>query len=313
VTHAWRYDDDPKAEPDTDTIPPVPPTDEDVRSARSAVHDAVVAEQAQAQELPRAVKRLAEHAGARVARRIGLVGAVLAILASTAVSIAAYQQAESTESTVSAALDQLATANSTLQSRGQAPVRAPVDADPSQAITAAVLAQVLTQLPDAPSADQVAAAITPAVTANVLGPSMGRLSELVAEYLRVNPPRAGPPPSQADIDASVARRLAENPPRDGAMGDRGADGERGATGDTGPAGQDGRSILTGPEPVRLADGSCVWRSTYDRAPTVQEYPAGTAACPDPVTSPEPDEAVEGTSQQSRFAFPLNLPISYLRR
>ena len=97
-------------------------------------------------------------------------------------------------------------------------------------------------------------------------------------------PQPGPPPTQAQIDAAVARAIAANPPRDGVDGQsppclstpdmcEGADGEDGADGEP------GRSVTAGPQPVRLDDGTCVWRVEYSAAPLVEEFPAGDASCP----------------------------------
>lgn len=270
----------------------------DVEQARLVERE--VAEQTYkvaADRLPRRVQGIARTEAARVARRIGLIGAVLAALLSVAIAVAAYSTATGaarTATTTQQALERLDQANDTLTARGQVPVPAPERTDdPTETISAAVLAQVLAALPPSPTADEVATRIQSAVVAQVLGPSMDELTRQVAAYLEANPPEPGPAPTEQQILAAVERVYAENPPRDGVDGVdgqsppclntptrcQGADGTDGADGIDGQDGVDGRSILTGPEPVRLDNGDCVWRSTYDREPLVVEYPAGNAACP----------------------------------
>lgn len=269
------------------------PTRADVTQAREVERE--VAEETYrvaADRLPRQVRGVARVEAARVARRIGAIGAVLAVLASVAIAVAAYSTATNARDvatanaeTIELALGRLDRANDTLTARGQTPVPQPVQPDdPTEAIAAAVLAQVLASLPPSPSADDVAARIQGAVTAQVLGPTTDELARLVAAYFEANPPQPGPPPTQAQIDAAVARAIAANPPRDGVDGQsppclstpdmcQGADGTDGANGEP------GRSVTAGPQPVRLDDGTCVWRVEYSAAPLVEEFPAGDASCP----------------------------------
>lgn len=272
------------------------PTRLDVRKARAA--ERAAAEQTYrvaADRLPRRVRGIARDEAGKVARRIGLWGAVLAALLSIAIALAAYSTADraadsaaATRETVSTALERLDAANDTLQARGQVPVPPPATADdPTAAITAAVLAQVLASLPPSPTADDVAARVQSAVTASVLGPATGELTRLVAEYFATNPPQPGPPPTQAQIDAAVARAIAADPPRDGTDGQSPpclstpamCVGEDGTNGTNGVDGAPGRSVTAGPQPVRLDDGTCVWRVQYSADPLVEEFPAGDAACP----------------------------------
>lgn len=254
------------------------PTGADVQSARRQVR-AAAAEAGRAEEaLPRRIREIAGkaggEAGSRVARRIGLIGAILAALMSVAISTVALNtsaDAKATAATVSAALERLAQANNTLESRGQEPVPTPPTPDPTDAIAAAVLAQVLASLPATPTADDVAAQLRSAVTANVMGPAMDRLAAEVSNYFARNPPRQGPAPSPAEIQAAVDRRYAANPPRDGEDGlsppclseprqCRGEDGTNGANGTNGTNGQDGAdSTVPGPQgPSGPPPGSWTW-------------------------------------------------------
>lgn len=258
--HRWR-DDDPL---ETTDVHPVVPYDDDLTAARMQVQAAVADAEVEGRQLPDRVREIADQAGAaagsKVARRIGLVGAVLALLASGALSVAAYSQAQSTDRTVEAALSRLDQANSTLESRGQPTVPAPPSPDPTDAIAAAVLAQVLASLPASPTSGEVASQLQAAVTGNVLGPSLDALTRQVAFYYQQNPPRPGPPPTEAQIRAAVEAVYAADPPADGRDGVdgqpppclsepaqcRGADstvpGPSGPQGQPGPACPDGYSL-----------------------------------------------------------------------
>ncbi len=271
------------------------PTRADVDQAREV--ERTVAEQTYqeaADRLPRRVKGLAEVTAARVSRRYGVIALIVAFLVPTLFSLAAYSRsgeardtAISTQRTVDAALDRLDVANDTLTARGQTPVPAPVSADPTAAVAAAVLAQVLASLPPSPTADDVAARIQGAVIASLEGPSMNELARLAADYFEANPPIPGPAPSEAAIQAAVDRAYSANPPANGVDGESPpclstpamCEGDDGADGMNGLDGDDGRSVLTGPEPVRLDNGDCVFRVTYDREPLVVDYPAGNSVCP----------------------------------
>jgi hypothetical protein len=220
----------------------LPPSYADVLHARASEHKAardLVADRPSRAE----VKRIAESAGRRWGLLTLVCGSVLALL----VSIAALANSISTDSTVDAALDKLASANSTLEARGQEPVPAPGPLDPADTLTAAITAQVLASLPPSPTADEVAARIQGAVIANVTppGPSAQELAAAVAAYFERFPPQPGPPPSQAEIDAAVARALAQNPPPAGPPGPAGPAGPAGPQGPAGPAGAD--STAPGPE------------------------------------------------------------------
>lgn len=268
------------------------PTMADVAQAREVERE--VAEQTYrvaADRLPRQVRGVARVEAERVARRIGAIGAVLAVLASVAIAVAAYSTATSAQTaaagaqrTVDTALEQLAQANDTLQQRGQAPVPTPEQAaDPSEAITAAVLAQVLASLPPQPSVEQVADGLRGAVISALTGTTLQAVTAEAERYFQLNPPRI----SASELQAAVDRAIAANPPRDGIDGEsppclstpaqcQGADGTDGADG---VDGEPGRSVTAGPQPVRLDDGSCVWRVEYSAPPLVEEFPAGDASCP----------------------------------
>ncbi len=270
-TDVWEYEPAPAPLPD------------DVTEARAqALAAAEEAEQAvihaAARRPRRADRDLAAEAGraagAKVSRRFGLVALLVALVVPWLVSGLAYSNSVATDQVAQATAQRLDALNATLESQGREPVAPTVTGDPAATIAAAVLAEVLTRLPDAPSAEQVAQELQTVVAANVLGPTLGQASAMVAAYLRDNPAPPGRPPSQAEIDAAVARQYAADPPADGQDGADGDDGQDGTDG------QDGRSVLTGPEPVRLDDDTCVWRTTYSAEPAVQEYPAGDAACPD---------------------------------
>lgn len=237
-----------------------PPTRADVDHAWSAAREDAAAKDQLLDEFPRQMLRIATQAGNRQARIIGAVTVVLAILVSLLASFVAYRVAdhaltnsEMTQQQVDTALTKLDEANRELQARGQPPVPPPPSPDPTGAVAAAVLAQVLAQLPAAPTADQVASRIVPAVTANVLGPSRAELTRQVAAYFAANPaPKGdkgdpgepgvkgevgepGRPPTSDEIDAAVARYFAANPPPPGAQGPQGPPGPQGDPGPPGPA------------------------------------------------------------------------------
>lgn len=219
------------------------PTQADV----TAAFDAARADAAAREEDAAAREELVRELPARIERRTrilivwglvaGMVLAFLTALAAVALareaqtnSEAAVVVATATQKQVDAALAKLNEANDELMARGQAPVPAPREAEPAEAIAAAVLAQVLAQLPPVPTADEVAQRIVPAVTANVLGPTRAELAEQVAAYLQANPPppgvdgedgvdgEPGRPPTQEEIDAAVAAYLQAHPPPPGPQG-----------------------------------------------------------------------------------------------
>lgn len=152
---------------------------------------------------------------------------------------------------IDAALQRLQEANDALAARGQAPVETPAAPDQAAAVSAAVLAQVLAQLPEVPTAEEVANRIQSAVTANVLGPTRDRLAEETAAYFRANPPPQGPPPSVEAIRAEIRAELSRNPPPRGEQGERGDPGETGPQGERGEPGLQGEpgadSTVPGPE------------------------------------------------------------------
>lgn len=268
----------------------------DVYHANQDLADAAERHQSIVDQVPRAVSRIAreegEAAGRTQGRKFGLIALAVALIVSVlagVVSAAAYAtsvDARDEIDTVQSAVDRLAQANQQLEQRGQEPVRLP-STDPADAIAAAVLAQVLASLPPSPTAEQVADRLQDAVVALLVGPSQAELTRQVAAYFAENPPQPGPPPSEAAIQAAVDRAYAANPPEDGEDGqsppclatEQQCQGQDGIDGADGLDGADGRSILTGPEPVRLDNGDCVWRSTYDQEPLVEQYPASNAACP----------------------------------
>jgi hypothetical protein len=209
-----------------------------------------------------------EQAGKRQGRIFGVVGLLVAIVVSflagglavdNAAQLAAFRtQQDQRQTQIDDTLAKLADQNELLASRGQEPVAVPPpSADPTEAIAALVLSRVIAQLPAppaVPTADEVAAAITPAVTANVLGPSQQQLTRMAADYYRSGGP------AEAAIEAAVRRVIAENPPRDGRDGEspqclsepaqcRGKDGENGqdstVRGPEGPVGPPGPTCEPG--------------------------------------------------------------------
>lgn len=283
-----------------DAAPLVEPTFLDMKAGFADARAEADAVAQIVEEFPRQMTRIASEAGRkageRAGRKFGLIALVVALVVALLVSVAALSvavraagdsaaarvAATSAQQQVDTAMDRLGEANEVLQARGQAPIPAPADVDPTTALSAAILAQVLADLPPVPTADQVAGRIQAAVTANVLGPSMDELRDLAAAYYAANPP---PGPTAEQIQDAVDRAYAANPPDDG---------EDGQPGDRGPAGPAGRSVLSGPTPVRLGDGSCVLRVTYDQAPEVVDYPAGDAVCP-PADPPPPTTTPPATT------------------
>lgn len=217
----------------------------DVLHARADEHKA-----ARALEREKPSRDEVKQIAVSVVRRWGLITVALSAVIALLVSIAALAQALSTDSDLTAALEKLDQANSTLEARGQQPVPEPAMANPTDAITAAVTAQVLASLPPSPTADEVASRIQGAVIANVTvpGPTTAQLAASVSEYLQANPPSPGPAPSQAEIDAAVGRALAANPPPAGPAGRDGISGANGRDGVDGKNGEDGAdSTVPGPQ------------------------------------------------------------------
>jgi hypothetical protein len=197
----------------------------------------------------------AQQAVRRNWRWTNLAAALVAVVVSIATSSISYYTAQaaaadadqaiilgqSAKQTVDDALAKLTTANEQLASRGQAPVETSPDPDPTEAIQAAVLAQVLAKLPPAPTAEQVAEVVQPAVAAQVVGPSRDTLAQLVAQYFAQNP-------TAAQIQAAVDSYLARNPPERGPQGQPGERGEKGDKGDRGDQGLPGAdSTVPGPQ------------------------------------------------------------------
>jgi hypothetical protein len=194
-----------------------------------------------------------------------LAAALIAVVVSIATSSISYYTAQAATSradqaitsaqaaqqAVDDALAKLSLANDQLQARGQAPVTTTPDPDLTEATRAAVLAQVLTQLPPAPTADQVAAVVQPALAAQVVGPSRDTLAQLVSDYFNGSPARA-------QIQAAVDNFLRINPPERGPTGERGERGEPGENGEKGDPGEPGAdSTVPGPEgPAGLPGPTC---------------------------------------------------------
>jgi hypothetical protein len=191
------------------------------RNARSAHTAAQVIE-----DFQHIASTAGEQAGRRQGRIFGVLGLVVAIVVSflagglavdNAAQLAAFRtQQDQRQTQIDDTLAKLADQNEILAARGQAPVEVPPpSADPTEAIAALVLSRVIAQLPPVPTADEVASAITPAVTANVLGPSQQQLTRAIADYYRAGGP------AEAAIAAAVRREYAANPPRDGRDGENG--------------------------------------------------------------------------------------------
>ncbi len=257
----------------TARIPDIPRqvTLDDVHEAQARSREAVDRDAA---ALPRKVERIAQKQSSRTARRIGLLTLFIALVVPYILSFNASSKADAasllaatTAAQVDQARQQLDEANRALTARGQAPVATPVSTtDPTDAIAAAVLAKVLAQLPPTPTADQVASRLQAAVTSNVLGPSLDQLKTQAAAYLASLTP---PGPTQAQIDAAVARALAGRDltgpagpagpaGKDGVNGTDGADstvpGPAGPAGETGPAGAQGAPPASWSWPDPLVPG-----------------------------------------------------------
>lgn len=248
------------------------------------IDDALLAVPTVAQEAAQETAREEAQVEARAEVRrnwrwTNIAAAIVAIVVSIATSSIAYSVAanasaradqgvaigQSAQRTIDDALAKLAEANKELEARGQAPVTTPPDPDPSEAIQAAVLAKVLAQLPKAPTAEQVAAILQPAVAAQVTGPSRDALASLVASYFAQNP-------TAAQIQAAVNDFLSRNPPAPGPKGDPGRDGDKGEKGDKG----DSPPCLEEASACRGADGA---DSTVAGPPGP---PVGSWSWPDPV-------------------------------
>lgn len=259
--------------------PPAPgePTFLDVKVGFDEAKAAAAANQRIVDEFPRQMSRLATRAGERAGKRQGRIFGVAGLIVCVVVSflagglavdnradLAMYrQQQDQRQIQVDDALTKLADQNEILQSRGQSPVEAPPpSADPAEAIAALVLSRVIAQLPPppaVPTAEEVAGAIGPAVTANVLGPSQQQLTRMVADYFRAGGP------GEAAIDAAVRRRLAENPPRDG---------------------RDGTNGVNGQSPPCLAEASqCRGKDGEDGKDSTVPGPAGPVGPPGPTCEP----------------------------
>lgn len=213
-------------------------------------------------------------AAVAVAVIVSVASSFIAInIATTAAAQTSAAQAAQAErdATVDTALKRLQEANGELEARGQAPVLTSETPDQSEAIAAAVLAQVLAQLPPAPSAEEVAARIQGAVTANVLGPTRQQVIDEVAGYFATNPPVPGPPPSSEAIRAAVAAELEANPPPPGAPGRDGEDGQDGVT----------PPCLSEPGQCRGEDGQDGQNGQDGADSTVPGSPAESWTWPDP--------------------------------
>lgn len=225
------------------TDQPSDPTLHDVHDAFVAAREDAATKDQILDEFPRQMRRIATQAGNRQARIIGAVTVVVCMAASLVTSVvslstaqSARAQAAAAQQQVDTALTKLGEANRQLEARGQAPVLAPPQPDPTGAIAAAVLAQVLAQLPPAPTADQVADRLAAAVLADVLGEIRPEVARQTAAYLAANPPPQGPPGESPPC-------LAEPTECRGEKGDPGADstvpGPEGPEGPQGPRGEPG--------------------------------------------------------------------------
>lgn len=267
-----ELNDDPLYEPEQDML--------DARhDEREAVEQAaMVAGQLEQEHVEHVATRVAR----RESRRYGLWGAVFTALIAIGVSLLAVSvanrassvadqatiSAQSAQSTVDGALAELKTANEQLQARGQEPVQVPANPDPSDAIQAAVLAKVLAQLPKAPTAEQVAAVLQPAVFAQVTGPTRDQLAALVADYFAQNP-------TTSAIQAAVDNYLAIHPLQPGPKGDTGRDGDKGDKGDSPPC-------LEEASACRGADGANGADSTVQGPQGLQGAPPNSWTWPDPL-------------------------------
>lgn len=261
----------------------------DVQHAFDAARDDARTRDQLLDQLPQRVQRIAtatataagRAAADRRSRAWGVAGIAAAVLVSLASSLVAFTALRdsaansiaitATQQQVDAALDRLNTANRALEARGQPPVQAPPDPDPTSAIAAAVLAQVLEQLPPSPTADQVADRISAAVLADILGEIRPEVARQTAAYLAANPPQDG-------ADGRDPPCLDE--PRQ-------CRGETGETGAMGPPGPPGPPPAT--QTFRLPDDSslvCVRSGGPDTSPTYQCASAPTPG-PDPTTTPTP--------------------------
>jgi hypothetical protein len=194
-----------------------------------------------------------EHTAQATARRSAgrwvpwmVAGSVLvSLLVSSSVAVAVYQlygrQDQVAASVLEArrlaeiAADEGRAANEELARRGQpqVPIPDPKDGDVGTLVAAAT-AQVLATLPERPTAEQMAAAISQYVAARpgAFGPSPQQIGDAVASHLAANPP----PPGET-----------------GRPGVDGVDGRPGADGEPGRDGVDGRTPTTEEIRAALAD------------------------------------------------------------
>lgn len=240
----------------------------------AAVVAAEVAEHAATQTAQQAVRRnwrWTNLAAVLVAMVVSIAVSSISFYVAAGASTEAGQArvlGESAQKTVDDALGKLKEANDQLVARGQAPVTTSPTPDPSEAIQAAVLAKVLAQLPAAPTADQVAAVLQPAVSAQVTGPSRDTLAQLVSAYFADNP-------TTPQIQAAVDAFLTQHPPERGPQGDPGRAGDKGETGDKG----DSPPCLSLPDQCQGKAGDNGADSTVPGPPGPA---AGSWSWPDPV-------------------------------
>jgi hypothetical protein len=165
----------------------------------------------------------------RIAALVALVASLLGSAVSIGVSTLALGEVARQESRTTALGSDVANskdlaekayqaaqaANGQLTARGQTPVPIPPpsDNDPTSTIVAASAARVLAQLPQVPTAQQVAQRLASDQLLNPPAVPVAQVSAVVASYLQANPPPKGEP---------------------------GTPGEKGQPGENGQNGQDGR-------------------------------------------------------------------------
>lgn len=235
----------------------------------------------------------------------GVIALVVAVLASVGsvvlvsgerdarlASDAARAESDSrNQGVVDRSLSQLDDINRVLRKQGKPPVAGPAPGeDSTDAISRVVLGQVLTQLPESPDAQQVGSAIAGRVTDNLLGTTRSQVAEQAAGYLQANPAPSGRPPTLAEIQASVDRAYAANPPAPGPPGDvgqPGTAGDPGVQGDVGPGGPpgaDGRSITGSSQDP---NDPCVRVLTFSKPPVEERWPVCGPPQAPPPDPPEP--------------------------
>lgn len=226
----------------------------------------------------------------RLAVIVAIVVAVLGSAVSIGVSVLAFGQATRTaadqasdradlkqnQNLAKQAFDAATAANAQLSARGQAPVQIPPPdpSDPTPTIVAAAAARVLAQLPQAPTAAQVAQQLAADQALNPPAPSPSAVITIVADYLAGHPAPAGPTGQQGV---------------EGKQGVPGAEGRAGADGHT-PTAQEIRDAMCPAATGQLGTAS---KLTSEDGTTYTIYGCIVESVPPPVITTTPTEPSPG--------------------